>query len=161
MPLRPGLQQRGCPLRLRTLLIGLAAKWYAIREHAGLVRIGKQLNLINQLFILALVWMAVSQSRTTILNSGQMAGIILVLSFVYHALLLGAAFWGVRLFGFARGRMESVVFMGGQKTLTLSIVLQVSIFPQYGLALAVCVIHHVIHLLMDGYVAERLKDQRI
>jgi sodium/bile acid cotransporter 7 len=55
------------------------------------------------------------------------------------------------------GRRESILFMGGQKTLTLSIILQVSLFPQYGLALAVCVLHHIIHLMMDGYLVEKLK----
>jgi sodium/bile acid cotransporter 7 len=48
--------------------------------------------------------------------------------------------------------------MGGQKTLPLSIILQVSLFSQYGIALVVCVLHHIVHLAMDGYLVERLKS---
>jgi len=72
-------------------------------------------------------------------------------------MLLAAAgiFAGVLKLG--KGRRESVIFMGGQKTLPLSIILQVSLFPQYGLALVVCVLHHLIHLLMDGYLVGKLK----
>jgi sodium/bile acid cotransporter 7 len=39
------------------------------------------------------------------------------------------------------------------KTLTLSIILQVSLFPQYGIVLGYCVLHHIIHMMMDGYLA--------
>jgi sodium/bile acid cotransporter 7 len=47
--------------------------------------------------------------------------------------------------------------MGAQKTLPLSIILQVSLFPQYTVALLVCVLHHIVHLIMDGYIVERMK----
>jgi hypothetical protein len=48
--------------------------------------------------------------------------------------------------------------MDGQKTLPLSVILQVSLFPQYGLALVVCVVHHFVHLLMDGYLVGKLRN---
>jgi len=51
--------------------------------------------------------------------------------------------------------------MGGQKTLVLSVILQVSLFPQYGLALVVCVVHHILHLVMDGYLVGRLRHRQI
>jgi sodium/bile acid cotransporter 7 len=47
--------------------------------------------------------------------------------------------------------------MGGQKTLPLSVILQVTLFPEYGLALAVCVVHHILHLITDAYLVEKLK----
>ena len=59
--------------------------------------------------------------------------------------------------GIGPGRRESVVFMGSEKTLPLSVILQVALFPDYGLALAVCVLHHLLHLVMDAYLVERLK----
>jgi hypothetical protein len=54
-------------------------------------------------------------------------------------------------------RCASVLFVGGQKTLPLSVILQVSLFPQYGLALVACVMHHLIVLMMDGYLVGKLK----
>lgn len=49
--------------------------------------------------------------------------------------------------------------MGGQKTLPLSVILQMSLFPDYSIALLVCVVHHIVHLMMDGYLVERLKTR--
>ena len=45
--------------------------------------------------------------------------------------------------------------------IALSIILQVSLFPQYGLALVVCMLHHMIHLLMEGYLVGRLKGSEL
>ena len=71
--------------------------------------------------------------------------------------MVAAAGISIRMFGLGRGRMESVLFMGGQKTLTLSIILQVSLFPEYGLALGFCVLHHIIHLMMDSWLVGKLQ----
>ena len=116
-----------------------------------------RLQMLNQLLVLAIVWMAMSQARDTILNSGASMGIILLLVFSFHGMLLAAAVIFAGFLKLGKGRRESVIFMGGQKTLPLSIILQVSLFPQYGLALVVCVLHHLIHLLMDGYLVGKLK----
>jgi sodium/bile acid cotransporter 7 len=113
--------------------------------------------MLNQFLVLAIVWMAMSQARDAILNSGASVGIVFLLVFSFHGILLGAAGIFTGFLKLGKGRRESIIFMGGQKTLPLSIILQVSLFPQYGLALVVCVLHHMIHLLMDGYLVGRLK----
>ncbi len=120
-------------------------------------RFSFKLNRLNQCMILMIVWMAVSQAREVIISSGKMTGNILLLVFVFHGVLLLAAGFLVWCFKFRKGRRESIIFMGSQKTLPLSIILQVSLFPQYGIALVVCVMHHIVHLLMDGYLVGRLK----
>jgi sodium/bile acid cotransporter 7 len=116
-----------------------------------------QLQMLNQMLVLAIVWMAMSQARNAIVSGGASMGIIFLLVFSFHAILLAAAAILIGCLKLGKGRRESVIFMGGQKTLPLSIILQVSLFPQYGLALVVCVLHHLIHLLMDGYLVGRLK----
>ena len=116
--------------------------------------------VLNQCLILAIVWMGVSEAKTTVLSGGAQIFIVLVLSFFFHALLLTAGFLSIRLFHIPRGRLESVLFMGGQKTLPLSVLFQVKLFPQYGMALAFCVFHHFIHLMMDGYLVGRLNRMR-
>jgi sodium/bile acid cotransporter 7 len=101
--------------------------------------------------------MAMSSARDVIIGTGGSVGIILLLVFCFHGILLGSAGLSSKLFRLGRGRRESVIFMGSQKTLPLSVILQVSLFPQYGLALVVCVMHHLVHLLMDGYLVGRLR----
>ena len=136
------------------LCMGLALKYYSRMISP---KMGTRLQLLNQCFILMIVWMALSPARGVIVDSTGLIGWILGLVFIFHGVLLISAVilsWGLQL---GPGRRESVIFMGGQKTLPLSVMLQVSLFPQYGLALVVCVVHHIVHLLMDGYLVGKLK----
>jgi len=113
--------------------------------------------ILNQFLILAIVWMGVSDARAVLLGGGAQVFAIIVLAVFFHAILLAAGFLFIRLFHIPWGRMESVLLMGSQKTLPLSVLFQVKLFPQHGLALVFCVMHHIIHLMMDGYLAGRLK----
>lgn len=115
------------------------------------------MQLLNQLLVLCIVWMGLSQTRHVIISSGGSLVVIVLVAFVFHALLLAAAAGLALIFGIGRGRRESLFFIGAQKTLPLSIILQVSLFPAYGLALVFCVVHHVLHLMMDGYLVGRLR----
>lgn len=116
-----------------------------------------KLNLTNQWLIIFIVWVATSQTRDMLLHSGFTVGLIVLLSCVFHFGLLLVGWLLISLFGREKGRRESILLMGSQKTLPLSIILQMSLFPQYGTALLVCVLHHIVHLIMDGYLVERLK----
>ena len=140
---------------LLPLCLGLAIK---IFTESFTNRFVHGLQLLNQFLVLAIVWMAISQARNAIVSGGASVGIILLLVFSFHSILLASAAIFIGCLKLGKGRRESVIFMGGQKTLPLSIILQVSLFPQYGLALVVCVLHHMIHLLMDGYLVGRLKS---
>ena len=146
-------------LVLVPLLIGLAIKVRLSLKFTppAMGSLEARLGVFNQSLILCIVWVALAQSRETILDSGAAVVVILVLTAVFHGLLLMAAGGLVRFAGLGKGRRESVIFMGCQKTLPLSIILQVSLFPQYGEALAVCVLHHFLHLMMDGYLVEKLR----
>ena len=92
-----------------------------------------------------------------VLSSGFTVGLIVSMVFFYHGILLICGFLLIGLSGREEGRRESILFMGCQKTLPLSVMLQISLFPEYGIALLVCVLHHIVHLVMDGYLVERLK----
>lgn len=146
-------------LVLVPLLLGLAGKALLVRrlERTTLQILESGLQKLNQVLILFIVWMALSQSRDAILLSGAALGIIALLSAGFHGVMLAAAGLLVWRFKTPRGRRESVIFMGVQKTLPLSILLQVSLFPQYPDALTVCVVHHLLHLMMDGTLVDRLR----
>ena len=134
---------------------------------AGLLtrpRLGKRLRSLliytgpcNQVAILIVVWMAVCQGRGSILTGLGSVVPVVSLVFAFHLTLLFLGFMTTRAAGIGSGRRESVIFMGGQKTLPLSVILQVSLFPEYGLALVVCVLHHIVHLIMDAFLAQRLR----
>jgi sodium/bile acid cotransporter 7 len=144
-------------LVLLPLMLGLFLR---PKKGTFLSSLQRGIPVLNQCLILAIVWMGVSDARATVLSGGAQVVIILVLSFVFHAALLAAGFLAIRLFRIPRGRLESILFMGGQKTLPLSVLFQVKLFPQFGLALAFCVFHHFIHLMMDGYLVGRLNKGR-
>lgn len=140
-------------LVLTPLCLGLLAKPKRTVLSASLQ---KSVPVFNQCMILAIVWMALSGARDAVLSGSAGTLYVLVLSFLFHGVLLSAAFLSTWAFRLGPGRRESVIFMGGQKTLPLSILLQTTLFPGYGLALAFCVIHHFVHLMMDGYLVHRL-----
>ena len=139
---------------LLPLCTGLTIKFFT-KSFMG--RFALKLQVLNQWLVLGIVWMAMSQARDAIINSGGSVGIVFLLVFGFHGILLSCAGLFSKLLKLGRGRRESVIFMGSQKTLPLSVILQVSLFPQYGLALVVCVLHHMVHLLMDGYLVGRLR----
>ena len=139
---------------LLPLCTGLTIKFFT-KSFMG--QFALKLQVLNQWLVLGIVWMAMSQARDAIINSGGSVGIVFLLVFGFHGILLSCAGLFSKLLKLGRGRRESVIFMGSQKTLPLSVILQVSLFPQYGLALVVCVLHHMVHLLMDGYLVGRLR----
>ncbi len=116
-----------------------------------------RVQIINQLLVLTIVWMGMCQSRAAIVSGGHAIVPIVLVTFSFHLLLLFSAYGAIKAFKLKPGRRESVIFMGGQKTLPLSVILQVTLFPEYGLALVVCVTHHIIHLIMDAYLVEKIK----
>jgi sodium/bile acid cotransporter 7 len=141
-------------LVLLPLCMGLGIRHYRKNMSASME---KKLQTVNQLLILLIVWMAVSQTKSAMMQGAGMIGIICLLAFFYHGAMLLFAGALIRIFRIPRGRMESLLFMGGQKTLTLSVILQVSLFPDYGIALVFCVMHHIIHLFMDAWLVGKLQ----
>ncbi len=115
----------------------------------------------NQLGILAMVWMAVCAGRNAIVSELGAILIVIITVFFFHLLLVLAAVFLARVAGVQKGKRESIIFMGGQKTLPLSVILQVSLFPDIGIALVVCVMHHIIHLIMDGALIKYLKGKEL
>ena len=136
------------------LAIGMFVRWTA---ESWINQIQSKLQIINQMLILTIVWMGMCQSRETIIAGGAALIPIATITFCYHFLLVCIAFIATNLISIGPGRRESVIFMGGQKTLPLSVILQGSLFPNYGLTLVVCVVHHIIHLIMDAYLVEKIK----
>ena len=141
-------------LVLVPLFSGVMIKSYS---KSLLFRAEPKMQILNQCLVLGIVWMALSQTRHVIVSSKEAIGIICLSVFVFHGVLLVAAIFFTRLFKLGRGRRESVIFMGAQKTLPLSILLQVSLFPQLGQVLFVCVMHNLVQLLMDSDLIGKLR----
>lgn len=140
-------------LVLLPLVAGIMAR--SIVKQVSMI-LSKRLSLVNQMLILSIVWMGIAQAKPVLLGAWAAAGQIALLVLFFHLLMLAAAFGAVRLFSLGRGRMEAVIFMGSQKTLPLAVMLQVTLFPEYGQALIVCVLHHFISLFVDGFLVGRL-----
>lgn len=117
-----------------------------------------KLQLINQCMIVGVVFISLAGAKQVLLDKSDSFFYILVLVSVFHLMLLGFSFLLVKIFNVEKGRFESVIFMGSQKTLALSVMIQVSYFSEFGIALLVCVIHHIIHLMIDGYLSAKMNN---
>ena len=114
------------------------------------------LQILNQLLVLSVIWMALSHTRDSIINCGENILVILGVVSAFHILLVFFAIITVIFLKLGHGKRESVIFMGGQKTLPLALLIQVAVFPQYGLALVVCIFHHIIHVMMDSLLVGKI-----
>ncbi len=115
-----------------------------------------KLQLINQLMIISIVFMSLSGAKQVLLAYKMMFIPILVLVTVFHVVLLCVSFALTNIFTIGKGRYESIIFMGSQKTLPLSVMIQVTYFNEFGMALLVCVLHHIVHLMIDGYLSAKM-----
>lgn len=120
-----------------------------------------KIGTLNSVLIISMVWIAVSESRNALLLGLIDATVVAVLMVIYHVILVLMAFLLCRIFTISDGPDRAVIFMGAQKTVTLAVLLQTSLFPQYGDALMVCVIHHILHLIVDGYLVGFFRHRSI
>lgn len=142
-----------CLVVLFPLLIGMVLKAKVFREEK--LRHFK-LQMVNQWLIILVVFISLAGAKQILIGKGMAFFPILILVSVFHLMLLGMSFLLVKLFAVEKGRYESIIFMGSQKTLALSVMLQVTYFNEFGMAILVCVIHHIVHLMMDGYLSTRM-----
>lgn len=140
-------------LVLFPLLIGIWAKAKVFKENY-LERF--KLQVINQWMIIGVVFISLSGAKQTLLGESVSFFYIVFLVSVFHLMLLGFSFLLVKIFDIKKGCRESIIFMGSQKTLALAVVIQVSYFSEFGMALLVCVIHHIAHLMMDSYLSVKM-----
>ncbi len=144
-------------LVLIPLLLGMGLK-ISVCKSGRLER--WRLQMVSQFMILAIVFISLSGAKPVLEKPGMPLLIPVFLVTVFHAILLAWAFLLVRVMRIPRGRFESIVFMGTQKTLPLSVMIQVTYFYEFGTALLVCVLHHILHLIMDGYLSSRMGSTR-
>jgi len=142
-------------LVLFPLMIGIVAK-------ARLFTAGQparfKLQILNQWMIIGIVFISLCGAKQVLLGSGATFFYILALVSGFHLMLLGCSFLLIKFFNVGKGRYESVLFMGSQKTLALSVMIQVTYFSEFGIALLVCVLHHIVHLMMDGYLSTKMNQ---
>lgn len=141
------------------VLLPLAAGMFMKSRRRSLVApILPHISTISQAGILLVVWMAACQGREAIIGSFGSIPVIIAVTVLYHLLLIMVGLAAAKTVNIGKGCRESVILMGGQKTLPLSLILQVSLFPEFGLALVVCVLHHITHLVIDSLLVRRLRD---
>lgn len=144
---------RLCILVLFPLIAGLLVKRFALN---GQVSRKGVLQNINQVFVVLIVFMAASKVKNVLDGSADGFFLIVLCTAVFHLILLAVSFAVAKGWGIRGSRNRSVLFMGSQKTLPLSVIIQMTYFPAFPTALLVCVIHHFVHLFIDGYLAVKL-----
>jgi sodium/bile acid cotransporter 7 len=85
--------------------------------------------------------------------------LLVLLVAAFHGTMLLSSIVSARLLCLPTPVTKSVVFMGSQKTLPLTLMVQVTAFPDYPLALVVCVLHHITQLFMDGYLVGKFRNR--
>lgn len=150
------------PIMLKLTLIVLLPLLIGIILKAAFLSVKKtnRLQTINQCLIVLIVFISLSGAKEILLGKGVTLLIIVILVAMFHVFLLMLSFLLTKLFKLGPGRFECVLFMGSQKTLPLSVMIQVTYFSEFGAALVVCVMHHIVHLIIDGYLSTNMKNSK-
>ena len=146
-------------LVLLPLTLGLVIKKFFLIIIKSKTKI--KMQVLNQVLVIGIVFMAASGAQDMLNNNYKELFLIVAIVTIFHIILLLSSFYGAKLLKIGKGRYESVIFMGSQKTLPLSVIIQVTYFSEYDIALLVCVVHHFIHLMIDGYFAVKLKKHTL
>lgn len=141
------------------VLIPLAAGYFTGIFFTGIRKFSGEIQIANQMLILSMVWMSSAAAGESFFSNTLYFFIVLVCVSIFHIILLICSFICVFIFKLEKGRKEAVIFMGSQKTLPLSLIVQVSIFPGFALSLAVCVVHHVVQLIFDSFIQAKLVEK--
>jgi sodium/bile acid cotransporter 7 len=145
-------------LVLVPLIIGIYTKSFVFKIiHPDKSR----LQIVNQCMVIGMVFISFAGAKQVLMDKGMAILYIVVLVIVFHLILLGSSFLLIKIFSIKKGSYESVIFMGSQKTLPLSIMIQVNYFSEFGIALLVCVMHHIVHLMIDGYLSAKMGEDSL
>ncbi len=122
----------------------------------------RPLGVVSQLIILAIVLKAAAAVGLKIHDGRELKVDLLLLSgvlaFGLHLLALYVALWSSAAWGFDRPRCLAVAFAGSQKTLPISLMLFDRYFIEaFPLAVVPLLFFHVGQLLLDTFIAERMK----
>jgi sodium/bile acid cotransporter 7 len=111
--------------------------------------------------IVLTVWMSMSASSTTLLELAAGAFALMLLgALLVHGVLLAACYAAGRGLGLAYGERVALLFVVSQKTLPVAIgVLTALQLPIAG-ALVICIIFHFAQLMLDSFIAVRLRRGR-
>ncbi|MCD4723044.1 MAG: bile acid:sodium symporter [Desulfobacula sp.] len=83
----------------------------------------KIMGIINQCCVICIVFMSLSGVKEILISKSSSFFLIVPLVIVFHLCLLGFFCLVSRLLNIGKGKRESVIFMGSQKTLPLSVML--------------------------------------
>ena len=120
-----------------------------------------KLQIVNQCMVIGMVFISLAGAKQILMGKGMAILYIIILVTAFHLILLGSSLFLIKTFAIKKGSYESVIFMGSQKTLPLSIMIQVSYFSEFGIALLVCVMHHIVHLMIDGYLSAKMGEESL
>ncbi len=146
-------------MKLALLVLAPLALGLAVRSQVpGALR--RRSATLNPVLVILMVWIGLAGSRATVMASPRVLALSAGLSALFHALLWAFLFAAARLARIGPGRREALIITGGQKTLPLALLLQTRLFPGNAEVLVVSVVHHLVHLVMDGYLVGRLRRPR-
>jgi len=103
-----------------------------------------------------MVFISLTGAKQALTQSFMQLLFIVFLVIIFHLILLAVSWWFIKFFNIKKGNYESIIFMGCQKTLPLSIMIQVNYFGDYQLAALVLIMHHIAHLMIDGFLSAKM-----
>ena len=140
----------------------LLRQWPFIR--AGADRHRASISILSKCMILLLVLSGIAraavqvQSQEQTIRASDLLGVLGAVALV-HTLALACGELAGRGAGLSRPDRLALLFAGSQKTLPAALFIAQSFFPSFALASIPALLYHAVQLIIDSFVAERLRRQ--
>lgn len=115
---------------------------------------------VSKFVVLVIVLTGASAASSEILNHLGTAMLIILLVAALHIIMLFVSSLYLRIVKAKRETKSAVLFTSTQKTLPASLLIWESYFASYTLAPLVLVLHHMVQLIIDSFVVNRLGKRR-
>lgn len=115
---------------------------------------------VSKFVVLVIVLTGASAASSEIRNHFGTAMLIILLVAVLHIIMLFVSSLYLRIVKAKHGTKSAVLFTSTQKTLPASLLIWESYFASYALAPLVLVLHHMVQLIIDSFVVNRLGKRR-
>ncbi len=111
---------------------------------------------VSKVVVLIIVLSGAAVASSQIRENLLQAALIILVVAALHGIMLALAYLYIRIAKVKHESKSAVLFTSGQKTLPASLLIWQNYFSAYLLAPIVLVLHHIVQLIIDSFVAGRL-----
>jgi sodium/bile acid cotransporter 7 len=140
---------------LLPLFIGQAAAWVLRKVGWDVAGRRRLIGVVSQCLVLTILALAAAfGAMQASAVTGKLVALLILTCFLVHGFAVSAATGAGKLLRLERADLIAVIFVGGQKTLPVSIYVLSKFFPEQADGVMALVAYHIMQLMFDSVLIE-------